>query len=111
MLSAVSYLQASVILLARLAFTCWCYRQPLRRWWQGTAATGTTLVAYASEGGTAAALANQLHQQLQKQGEPCACLPLNQLQPQQLQQCRQLLIIASTCGEGEAPDKDRKSVV
>src|SRR5690606_9514311 len=107
MLSAVPYLQASVILLAWLAFTFWCYRQPFTRWWQGTAATGTTLVAYASEGGTASALANQLHQQLQKQGEPCACLSLNQLQPQQLQQCRQLLIIASTYGEGEAPDNGR----
>src|SRR5690606_22885964 len=103
MLSAVPYLQASVILLAWLAFTFWCYRQPLTRWWQGTAATGSTLVAYASEGGTAAALASQL-QQLQQQGKSSACLPLNQLQPQQLQQCRQLFIVASTYGEGEAPD-------
>ncbi|QQD24340.1 sulfite reductase flavoprotein subunit alpha [Venatoribacter cucullus] len=107
MLSAVPYLQASIILLAWLAFTFWCYRQPIKRWWQGTAATCTTLVAYASESGTAAALANQLQQQLQQQGKSSACLPLNQLQPQQLQQCRQLFIVASTYGDGEAPDNGR----
>ena len=106
MLTAVPLLQAGALMLAYLVFTLWCYRLPLRRFMQRRQGANI-LVAYASEGGTAAALAEQLQQQLQQQGDHAHCVPLNQLQLQTLLQARQLFIIASTYGDGEAPDNGR----
>ncbi len=106
MLTAVPLLQAGTLILAYLVFTLWCYRLPLRRFLQRRQGANI-LVAYASEGGTAAALAEQLQQQLQQQGDHAHCVALNQLQPHTLLQARQLFIVASTYGDGEAPDNGR----
>lgn len=106
MLSLQPWLQAAALLVAYGLFTLWCYRQPLRRWLHRQRTT-STLVAYASETGQAARLARQLQQQLQQQGDQVSCLPLNQLSAGHLQQVRQLLLVVSTSGDGDAPDNGR----
>ncbi len=101
--------QATLLTLGWCLLTLWCFRASLRQRWrnhraaQRNPAVAPVIVAYASEGGSAAALAQRLQQQLEQGGEAVAVLPLNQLSPQQLAVSRQLLLIASTYGDGEAP--------
>lgn len=62
------------------------------------------LLVYASQTGTAQAMAEELQQALQQQGRATHCASLNALTPQLLQQCSQAFFMASTCGDGQAPD-------
>lgn len=111
MLGYQAYLYAVLLVLAYLLWTAWW----LRGYWQPKtqAAGADTLIAYASEGGSALKLAQQLKYQLEQQYHACgsskslALLTLNQLHPAQLAKAQQLLIVASTYGEGEAPDNGR----
>jgi sulfite reductase (NADPH) flavoprotein alpha-component len=107
MISLQPWGQASLLILGWCLLALWCFRASLRQRWHSRRAAHpdlpATLVAYASEGGTAAALAGDLAQQLEQGGEAVALLSLNQLSRQQLAVSRRLLIIASTCGDGEAP--------
>lgn len=107
MISLQPWGQASLLVLGWCLLTLWCFRASLRQRWHNRRAAHSdlpaTLVAYASEGGTAAALAGDLAQQLEQGGEAVALLSLNQLSRQQLAVSRRLLIIASTYGDGEAP--------
>ena len=107
MISLQPWGQASLLILGWCLLALWCFRASLRQRWHNRCAAHpdlpVTLVAYASEGGTAAALAVDLAQQLEQGGEAVSLLPLNQLSRQQLAISRRLLIIASTCGDGEAP--------
>ncbi|HLR18228.1 MAG TPA: NADPH cytochrome P450 oxidoreductase family protein [Alcanivoracaceae bacterium] len=64
----------------------------------------TLLLAYASQTGTAQAMAEQLQQAYEHQGRAVHCVSLNALTPQLLQQCQRALFIASTCGDGDTPD-------
>lgn len=61
-------------------------------------------LAYASQGGQARQLAERSLAQLQAGGCRAVLVSLDRLRPQQLSQARQLLLLASTYGEGEAPD-------
>lgn len=109
MLTLVPWIQAGLLAFAYGLFTAWCYRDTvrlLRR--RATPQQHTTLVAYASEGGMGAGLARQLTEQLREQGADSVCLPLNALRVDELTGSALVLIIASTYGEGEAPDNGRR---
>ncbi|MBB3102055.1 sulfite reductase subunit alpha [Azomonas macrocytogenes] len=61
-------------------------------------------VAYASQGGQARHLAERSAAQLNEAGLTAQALPLNELSERDLQRISHLLLVASTYGEGEAPD-------
>ncbi|MCD8521388.1 MAG: flavodoxin domain-containing protein [Saccharospirillaceae bacterium] len=116
MISLQPWAQATLLILGWCLLTLWCFRTALRQRWHNRRAAHRRLsetvapvtvdpvvVAYASEGGTAVALAGDLAQQLEQGGETVSLLPLNQLSPKQLSVSHRLLIIASTYGDGEAP--------
>ena len=124
MISLQPWEQATLLILGWCLLTLLCFRTALRQRWHNRRAAQRNLavapvmvdpvvVAYASEGGTAAALAGDLAQKLEQGGEAVSLLPLNQLShnqlslnqmsPQQLAVSHRLLIIASTYGDGEAP--------
>lgn len=122
MLTYTAIIQAGVLMLAYLAFTAWCMR---KQWFAPKAnPQNGVIVAYASAGGSAEQLAQALAKQLEnanysgcrpsdKQQFPelsdqpagAVCLlTLNQLKPEQLNNAQTLFIVASTYGQGEAPD-------
>ena len=73
------------------------------------AATGMpTLVAYASQSGQAERLALESARALQQAGVPVDVRSLEQIEPGELRRYEQALIVASTFGEGEAPDGTRR---
>lgn len=81
----------------------WRHRKP------GAAATALqpVLVAYASQTGSARALALQQQQAL---GGPAqaSILPLSELVPRQLSQVQKAVFVVSTYGDGEPPDNGRR---
>lgn len=68
------------------------------------AAVATVLVAYASQTGFAEQLAAQTAQSLRGAGLPVRLAALADLDVQSLARARCLLVVASTTGEGDAPD-------
>ena len=75
----------------------------------GNAGTGLpTLVAYASQSGQAERLALESARALQQAGVAVDVQSLDQCDPAQLRQYERALIVASTFGEGEAPDGTRR---
>lgn len=107
MLSNAALFQSLLVITGWCLLTLWSYRQPLQnglRQRMTADRLGTdTLVAYASEAGHASALARELWQQLRQQGTAARLLSLNQLHLHDLQPATQLLLVASTSGQGEAP--------
>lgn len=67
-----------------------------------------TLVAYASQSGQAERLALESARALQQAGVAVDVQSLDRFDPAQLRQYERALIIASTFGEGEAPDGTRR---
>ncbi|MBG6223132.1 MULTISPECIES: sulfite reductase flavoprotein subunit alpha [unclassified Janthinobacterium] len=67
-----------------------------------------TLVAYASQSGQAERLALESARALQQAGVAVDVQSLNHFDPAQLRQYERVLIVASTFGEGEAPDGTRR---
>jgi sulfite reductase (NADPH) flavoprotein alpha-component len=67
-----------------------------------------TLVAYASQSGQAERLALESARALQQAGVAVAVQSLDRFDPAQLRQYERALIVASTFGEGEAPDGTRR---
>lgn len=65
------------------------------------------VVAWASQTGRAEALAVQTAQQLSAAGQAVRLVPLAGWRPEQLAECRQILFVVSTYGEGQAPDAAR----
>lgn len=63
-----------------------------------------TLIAYASQTGTAAQQAQRLQQWLASQQRPADLCSLAHLAPETLSQYQYVLVLAATYGEGEAPD-------
>lgn len=93
---------SSIVALTWLLLTLWC----LRHWlWRSrpAASDGRDLIAYASQGGRSFALAEHLHTLLSDHHNPLL-LSLNDVGQEQLLTARRLFFIASTYGEGEAPD-------
>ena len=68
------------------------------------AASAACLVAYASQTGTARYLAEQSARTLQAGGIDAACVDVADLDAARLLRTSRLLVVASTCGEGDAPD-------
>lgn len=69
-----------------------------------TPATHAVRIAYASQNGTAAALAEELRRRLPEDSRPPAALPLEELDQAMLSRTRYLCCVASTTGDGDAPD-------
>ncbi|XDZ51440.1 PepSY domain-containing protein [Neisseriaceae bacterium CLB008] len=63
------------------------------------------LVAFASQTGTAAALAKQTAAALRSAGQGVVCNPLSSVSPSELNGYEQVLLIVSTTGEGELPEQ------
>ncbi|WP_169558560.1 PepSY domain-containing protein [Uliginosibacterium gangwonense] len=103
----VNFLSASV-LMGLLGTGMWAWvrrqRQAKRREQASADPAQTTLVAFASQTGTAAKLAEATAQALRKAGESVVLASLAALQPAELVGFRRTLLIASTTGEGELPD-------
>ncbi|SIS41711.1 sulfite reductase (NADPH) flavoprotein alpha-component [Thalassolituus maritimus] len=108
MLTVAPYIQAGALFLAWVAFTFWCYRQVIARSIEVREHTDAdTIVAFASESGSAESLSQQLVKMLRSQGAKVLHLPLNQVTSERLTKSRSLFAIASTYGEGDAPDNGR----
>lgn len=92
----------ATLVLSVYALLLW--RAKVRRQRQQTAVSGETdyLIAYATETGTARQLAQQMCKRLSKQGCTAALTELNRLADQPLP-AKALLLVASTCGQGDAP--------
>ncbi|WP_250458438.1 flavodoxin domain-containing protein [Microbulbifer litoralis] len=98
--------------LAVVAIVAWCawvfglyWRQ--RRARPAAPLDGAALVAYASQGGTAEALARQRAELLGADGE-VQLLPLSGVSRETLLSARRALFVVSTYGEGEPPDNGRR---
>ncbi|HEY5757150.1 MAG TPA: sulfite reductase subunit alpha [Steroidobacter sp.] len=89
-----------VLYLSTCAYFLWPRRRP------ALVATGSnpTLIAFASQTGFAAELANRTAQSLQAAGAPVTLASLQQIDDQLLKQTRHALFVVSTTGEGNAPD-------
>ncbi len=74
----------------------------------GTDSGLPTLVAYASQSGQAERLALESARALQQAGVAVDVQSLDRFDPAQLRQYQRALIVASTFGEGEAPDGTRR---
>jgi sulfite reductase (NADPH) flavoprotein alpha-component len=72
--------------------------------------SGTLVIGYASQTGSAMHLAMQTAQQLQSAALPVQVLPLNQISPELLFSVSTLLLVTSTYGEGEAPDNANRFI-
>ncbi|MBK8185221.1 MAG: PepSY domain-containing protein [Candidatus Competibacteraceae bacterium] len=79
-------------------------RQARRR---GGDAAASTLIAYASQTGTAARLAEATAKALREAGEAVVCASLAVLDPRELARFRHNFLIVSTTGEGDVPDPAR----
>lgn len=103
----VNLLSALVLtgLLGTGVFAWWRRRRQSAR--RPDAAGATTLVAFASQTGTAARLAEATAQALRRAGEAAACASLAALQPRELAGFRNTLLIVSTTGDGEVPEQAR----
>ncbi|MFV8819641.1 sulfite reductase subunit alpha [Haliea sp. E17] len=100
-MTALPLLQAAALVLAYLAL---CWRCLGRRGAASEGASGATLlVAYASQGGEAEAIARR-HGEMLGRTRPVRVLPLNQVDAALLRQVHTGLFVASTYGEGESPD-------
>lgn len=92
----------TALMIAYGLFCLWCARRHRGRNTQGGANNSSdTLVAYASQTGTAIELA---HKTVRALSGKARLLPLNQVDDRVLSATRRALIIASTYGRGEAPD-------
>lgn len=92
----------ATLVLSVYALLLW--RAKVRRQRQQTTVSGEAdyLIAYATETGTARQLAQQMRKRLSKQGSTAALTELNRLADQPLP-AKALLLVASTCGQGDAP--------
>lgn len=93
-------LLASLTGLAYLLFCLWCHRRHRSKLVQASGC-GDILIAYASQTGTALQLARQSAAALNGRAR---LLPLNRVDAALLHATRQALFVASTSGDGEAPD-------
>ncbi len=100
--------------LAGCGWLWWRHRQALRaeqaRQASESRQDDAILVLHASQTGQAQRLAEETARRLQAAGKPVRLLALGALDAPTLQQARQALFIASTTGEGDAPDSARAFV-
>lgn len=95
----------AIALWLSLWFIPWRQRQRSRiRASSAVAQAEPILIAYASQSGQGAQWAQRTAQQLASQGCAVQWLPLDRLHRAQLLGATRLLLVASTTGEGDAPD-------
>ena len=99
---------AAVLTLAYLGLCWWAWRR--RAPFPLPAANADWTVAYASQTGTAQALAQRTALALERSGATVRCLSLDQLAAAELQAGGRFLFVVSTSGEGDAPDNARRFV-
>lgn len=93
-----------ILYLTTCAYFLWPRRRPALVT-AGVDQTATpTLIAFASQTGFAAELANRTAQSLQAAGAPVMLASLQQLDDEILRGAKQALFVVSTTGEGDAPD-------
>jgi sulfite reductase (NADPH) flavoprotein alpha-component len=105
------FLAALVLFLyAVLCFLCWWHyrRAQIKSANSPVTSDDVWLIAYASQSGTASQLAWQSAEQLREAGVSAHVVALNKVDEAMLQQQRKILFIASTFGEGEAPDNGNR---
>lgn len=93
--------------LVTTAYLALCLGLAWRHHWRQATRQATPqdwLIAYASQSGSTARLAQQTLNTLQTGGQTARLLALNQVQEADLSQATRLLLLVSTYGEGEAPD-------
>ena len=105
-----NYFLAGLLVVSYVLFCLWCWRRYQQRQPAPSIASGQCVIGYASQGGNALRIAQQTQQQLQQAGLAAVLLPLNQIRSAQLLQASTLLLVASTYGEGEAPDNGSRFV-
>lgn len=93
-----------VLYLSTSAYFLWPRRRPALVTSGGDQTTAPTLIAFASQTGFAAELANRTAQSLQAAGAPVMLASLQQIDDQMLRQAKHALFVVSTTGEGDAPD-------
>lgn len=104
---ALNFLSASVLMgLMITGLYSWLRRQRQARRRSGDR-NASILVAFASQTGTAARLAEATAKALRDAGEAVVCASLAALDPCELTSFRNNLLIVSTTGEGEVPDSVR----
>ena len=103
--------QAAALLLAWIGLCLWQWRRHRLRQHAPQAsvlASGApgpvALVTWASQTGAAEALAWDTARTLESGGLPARVAPLEQLDPAQLRQHQPVFFVASTAGDGQAPD-------
>lgn len=109
---AARWIDAGIVLALWTSFTAWTgwhrHRQTQRANDSQAAAPATqersTLVAFASQTGSAEQWARQTAESLQAAGEAVRLLELGQLDAQTLGHAERVLFVVSTTGEGDAPD-------
>lgn len=106
-------LHACCVIAAWVLLCFWAWRRAQRRATQlglaarelqAPATQETILIAHASQTGQAEAIAHQTAEALRQGGIPTRLAALGQLNLPLLQEHPRLLIVASTYGEGDAPD-------
>lgn len=95
---------AALLLVAWLVFT---FRM-LRRRPLAPASLVRNLVIHASQTGQATDIAERTQSRIEASGESCALIEANQLTHAMLAQAERLFFLASTTGEGDAPDNARR---
>lgn len=107
------YLTAVILIVIYILF-CWFYWQRHSRYQKKRIANiiGSTeiLIGYTSQTGSAAYIASRVEEQLQTAQLSCELLPLNQIKVEHLQANKIFLVVASTYGEGEAPDNGNRFI-
>lgn len=108
------YLAASLLIISYFTL-CWiCWRSYLRK--QAIVSANANeggdyiLIGYASQGGSATRIAKKTAQQLELAGKAVKVLSLNQITPELLTGTSTVLLVASTYGEGEAPDNGNRFI-
>lgn len=98
------WLAAGILSLGYAGLCGWYYRQAGRRSARLANEAAAWTVVYASQTGSAEALARQTVLALQRASATVRCCALNQLDAEQLAAGGRFLFIVSTAGEGVAPD-------
>ena len=93
-----------ILYLTTSAYFLWPRRRPAPITTGGDPNTPPTLIAFASQTGFAAELANRTAQSLQAVGAPVMLASLQDVDEQLLRQTKSVLFVVSTTGEGDAPD-------
>src|SRR5690554_936483 len=94
-------LLAAGLLLSYSGLCAWLWRRQRATKKPVHIKENAALVVWASQGGNAQQLAQQLHQQFLTAGQSAHCLALDQLTTDQLHSSTHIVFIVSTFGDGE----------